>query len=119
MALRCQEHFLCRRHRVLLCGKMEHKFAIPVELRNCQFDFKTHSEVPIMADRCKESEHPNLSQSSFLDRRSFLKLSASSLALPPASILVTDPANGLSASACVTSKGRGAPQHSQSGRSRK
>lgn len=48
-----------------------------------------------MAGKNMESEHPNISQGSSFDRRSFLKLSATSLALPPASLSLTAVANGV------------------------
>src|SRR5271157_4937491 len=58
-----------------------------------------------MAGRGKESEYPGSSPSGFFDRRSFLRLSATSLAVPPASILLTEPANGLAPQPASPGKG--------------
>ena len=78
-------------------------------MRNSPRNLKPYSEVLIMASRYMESKHPNASQSRFFNRRSFLKLSATSLALPPASILLTETANGATSQPASPPKGEPLP----------
>jgi len=62
-----------------------------------------------MAGKYKESEQPNASQSSSFDRRSFLKLSATGLALPPASLSLTATAKGVDPPLASPAKGEPLP----------